>query len=134
VVYLGLLIAVELMEECMMGLVIILLVVGLIVWRMMPAKGVLTVSVDDLKDVLKDKEKQFIDVRTTGEYKSKHIKEFKNIPLNELKSKLVSLDKSKETFVICQSGMRSGQAATILKKAGFADVINVKGGMSLWRG
>jgi len=117
-----------------MGWIIGLLIVGFVVWRMMPAKGVMAVSVDDLKGVLKDKEKQFIDVRTTGEYKTKHIKEFKNIPLNELKSKLVSLDKSKETFVICQSGMRSGKAATMLKKAGFADVINVKGGMSVWHG
>ena len=69
--------------------------------------------------MLKNKSVQFIDVRTPGEYKGRHIKEFKNIPLNTLKSQLASLDKSKETVVICQSGMRSGQAAKILKKEKF---------------
>ena len=97
----------------------ILLIVGFIAWRMMPAKGVRSVSTGDLKGMLKNKSVQFIDVRTPGEYKGRHIKEFKNIPLNTLKSQLASLDKSKETVVICQSGMRSGQAAKILKKEKF---------------
>ncbi|MHA6260920.1 rhodanese-like domain-containing protein [Sporosarcina sp. CAU 1771] len=113
--------------------IFILLIVGFIVWRMKPAKGVRTISTTDLKEVLKDKSKQFIDVRTPGEYGGRHIKQFKNIPLNTIKSRIGELDSSKETFVICQSGMRSGQAAKILKKAGFAEVINVSGGMSAWR-
>ncbi len=99
--------------------IFILLIVGFIAWRMMPAKGVRSVSTEDLKGMLKNKSVQFIDVRTPGEYKGRHIKEFKNVPLNTLKSQLGSLDKSKETVVICQSGMRSGQAAKILKKAKF---------------
>lgn len=113
--------------------IIILLIVGLIVWRMMPVKGVRTISTQDLKRVLTNRSKQFIDVRTPAEYKGRHIKEFTNIPLNELKSRVASLDSSKETFVICQSGMRSAQAAKILKKAGFSNVVNVSGGMSTWR-
>jgi len=112
----------------------ILLIVGFFVWRMMPAKGVRSVSTEDLKGMLKNKPVQFIDVRTPSEYKGRHIKEFKNIPLNTLKSQLTNLDKSKKTVVICQSGMRSGQAAKILKKANFTDVLNVTGGMSAWRG
>ena len=114
--------------------IIIALLVGFFLWRMMPAKGVQSVSTTDLKKVLKDKSKQFIDVRTPGEYKGRHLKEFKNIPLNTLKSQLDGLDQSKETFVICQSGMRSAQAAKMLKKAGFTTVVNVTGGMSAWRG
>jgi rhodanese-related sulfurtransferase len=114
--------------------IIILLIVGFLVWRMMPAKGVRSVSTVDLKGLLNNKSVQFIDVRTQGEYKGHHIKEFKNIPLNTLKSQIGSLDQSKETVVICQSGMRSAQAAKILKKAGFTDVLNVTGGISAWRG
>ena len=112
----------------------ILLIIGFIAWRMMPAKGVRSVSTKDLKALLKNKSIQFIDVRTPGEYKGRHIKEFKNIPLNTLKSQLGSLDKSKETVVICQSGMRSSQAAKILKKENFTNVLNVSGGMSTWQG
>jgi len=113
--------------------IFILLVVGIFAWRMMPAKGVRSVSTEDLKEMLKNKSVQFIDVRTPGEYKGRHIKEFKNIPLNTLKSQLSSFDKSIETVVICQSGMRSGQAAKILKKEKFTNVLNVTGGMSAWR-
>jgi rhodanese-related sulfurtransferase len=112
----------------------ILLIIGFFVWRMMPAKGVRSVSTKDLKVLLKNKSIQFIDVRTPGEYKGRNIKQFKNIPLNTLKSQLGSLDKSKETVVICQSGMRSSQAAKILKKENFTSVLNVSGGMSTWQG
>lgn len=45
-------------------------------------------------------------------------------------SKANQLDKNKEVIVICQSGMRSKQAAKVLKKLGFQQVINVSGGMN----
>lgn len=116
----------------MTGLVI-LLIVGFIAWRIMPPRGVRSISGETLKPMLKDKTKQFIDVRTAGEYKKRHIKEFTHMPLNLLPGELSNLDKTKETIVICQSGMRSMQAAKVLKKAGFTDIINVSGGMSAWR-
>lgn len=100
---------------------------------MSPAKGVKSVSADELKTELKKKGKQFIDVRTPAEYKANHIKEFKNIPLNELPNRMGELDAKKETYVLCQSGMRSSKAATILKKKGFDQVINVRGGMGSYR-
>lgn len=113
--------------------IVILLIVCFIAWRMMPPKGVRSIQADTLKSMLKDKNKQFIDVRTVAEYKGRHIKAFKNIPLNTLPSELSKLDREKETIVICQSGMRSMQAARQLKKAGFTNVLNVSGGMSAWR-
>lgn len=98
-----------------------------------PAKGVKSVSTDELKPELRKKGKQFIDVRTPAEFKGNRIKEFKNIPLNELPARTGELDASKETYVICQSGMRSSKAAGILKKKGFDQVINVRGGMGSYR-
>ncbi|MCM3636170.1 rhodanese-like domain-containing protein [Sporosarcina luteola] len=114
--------------------IIIIAIVAFFAWRMMPAKGVKSISTHELKPMLKDKSKQFIDVRTPAEYKGRHINEFNNIPLNLLNSKLDKLDKNKEIVVICQSGMRSSQAANILTKSGFTNVTNVRGGMSAWRG
>lgn len=98
-----------------------------------PAKGVKSISTDALKPELKKKDKQFIDVRTPGEFKANRIKEFKNIPLNELPGRIGELDAGKETYVICQSGMRSSKAASILKKNGFNQVVNVRGGMGSYR-
>lgn len=113
--------------------ILIAVVVGFIVWRMKPAKGVKTVTTTDLKGFLNDKSKQFVDVRTPGEYRGRNISQFQNIPLDQLPSKLDKLDKTKETYVICQSGMRSSRAAGILTKAGFTNVVNVRGGMSQWQ-
>ena len=112
--------------------VIVVLLIGFIIWRVMPIKGIESISTGNLKAVLKDKNKQFIDVRTPAEYKARHIKEFKNIPLNTLNNRIKELDQSKEIVVICQSGMRSSQAAKQLKKAGFSNILNVSGGMNAW--
>ncbi|MEH7250616.1 rhodanese-like domain-containing protein [Neobacillus niacini] len=104
-----------------------------IVYRFMPTKGVRNISTTELKNELKDKNKLFVDVRTPGEFKGNHIRKFKNIPLNLLAQKAEKeLSKDKEVIVICQSGMRSGQASKILKKLGYTKVTNVKGGMNAW--
>ena len=78
------------------------------------------------------KNKQFIDVRTPGEFRGNHIQGFQNIPLNELAQKASHLDKNKEVIVICQSGMRSKQATKMLKKLDFQHITNVSGGMNAW--
>ncbi len=101
--------------------------------RFLPTKGVNTISTIELKTELNDKNKQFVDVRTLAEFKGNHIRGFKNIPLHQLDQKAEKeLSKEKEVIVICQSGMRSGQASKVLKKLGFSKVTNVKGGMSAW--
>ena len=83
----------------------------------------------NLKNVLNDKDKVFIDVRTPAEYKGRNIRQFKNIPLDHIFDKL---PKDKEIVVICQSGMRSSHACKQLKKLGYERVTNVRGGMSAW--
>jgi rhodanese-related sulfurtransferase len=112
---------------------ILAFIVIVFILRMIPTKGVRQITTDQLKTELTDKNKQFVDVRTPGEFKGNHIKEFKNIPLNQLSQKSNSLSKEKEVVVICQSGMRSQQAAKMLKNLGFKQITNVKGGMSAWR-
>lgn len=78
-----------------------------------------------------DKSFILLDVRTPPEYRSGHIKNAKNIPVNKIES--YEQDKNEEIYVICQSGVRSKQASRILKKKGYK-VINVRGGMSRWNG
>ncbi|PEJ71980.1 sulfurtransferase [Bacillus wiedmannii] len=108
----------------------IVLAAGFVIPRFLPVKGVQNISGKELKSIAGKKGKQFIDVRTVSEYRGNHMKGFKNIPLNELVSKANQLDKNKEVIVICQSGMRSKQAAKVLKKLRFQQVINVSGGMN----
>ena len=109
--------------------IIIAVLVAFFAWRMMPTKGVNTISTAQLKTIINDKDKVFVDVRTPGEYKARNVKQFKNIPLGADFSKL---PKDKEIVVICQSGMRSKQACKKLKKLGYTHVTNVRGGMSAY--
>jgi len=114
-------------------IIIIVILIVLFVWRLRPVKGVRTITTIQLKNELGDKNKQYIDVRTPGEFRGNAIKEFKNIPLDQLANKAGSLSKEQEVIVICQSGMRSSRAAKLLKNLGFKKITNVKGGMSAWR-
>jgi rhodanese-related sulfurtransferase len=109
------------------------LIILFIAQRFIPAKGVKNISTQELKGELKDKKKQFIDVRTQGEFNGYHIPGFKNVPLHQLTQETDKLSKDKEVIVICQSGMRSQKASKILVKSGFKHVTNVKGGVSAWR-
>jgi len=52
--------------------------------RFIPVKGVSNISALEAKKKFRDKDVQFVDVRTPGEYKVNHRKPFKNIPLYQL--------------------------------------------------
>jgi rhodanese-related sulfurtransferase len=60
-----------------------------------------------------------LDVRTTAEFSSGHIKDAKNIAVQQLSTQVSKLNKNKIIITCCASGMRSASAASILKKAGF---------------
>ncbi|WP_294750728.1 rhodanese-like domain-containing protein [uncultured Exiguobacterium sp.] len=114
--------------------IILLLVVGYLAYKMFaPTKGVKQVSTTELKPLLNDRKRFYLDVRTPAEFKGNHIKGFKNIPLQTLNSQLNQIPKDKEVLVICQSGMRSKQAVKVLKKAGYSNVTEVRGGVNAWR-
>lgn len=96
------------------------------------SSSVKNASVNETIEVLKNKNVQFIDVRSAGEYKSGHAKKAVNFPLDRLENLLTKLDKNKPVYVICQSGMRSMRGALMLEQAGFTEVYNVSGGTSAW--
>jgi len=77
----------------------------------------------DLKELLANGA-MLIDVRTRGEYAGGHGQNSKNIPLDELSKALPKLDKEKDIIVVCASGMRSGQAVSIMKQNGFTNCHN----------
>lgn len=78
-----------------------------------------------------DKGAVIIDVRTVGEFREGHIKNSRNIPLDNIFSKVNEIKRlEKPVIVCCRSGMRSAQAASILKNNGI-DVMNGGGWQSL---
>ena len=60
-----------------------------------------------------------IDVRTPAEFKNGHIKNSKNIPLQQLQSEMKKLDVKKPIITCCASGARSASAKSILQQNGF---------------
>jgi rhodanese-related sulfurtransferase len=60
-----------------------------------------------------------LDVRSPGEFAGGHAKGSKNIPLDKISGKMNTIKKwNKPVITCCASGMRSGSAATILKRNG----------------
>ena len=72
-----------------------------------------------------------LDVRSPGEFQGGHIKGSINVPLQSIQSSLGKIPKNKTIITCCASGMRSASAISILKSAGYADVHNGGGWMSL---
>ncbi|MEP3836450.1 MAG: rhodanese-like domain-containing protein [Algibacter sp.] len=72
-----------------------------------------------------------IDVRTVNEYNQGAIPGSKNIPLQTINTKVSEIKKLKKPVITCcASGMRSGNAASILKSSGI-EAINGGGWTSL---
>ena len=75
-----------------------------------------------------------VDVRTPEEFASGHIEGALNIDFNSgnFANEITRLNPSETYAVYCRSGSRSGQAASIMHKAGFHDVSNLNGGVIDW--
>jgi rhodanese-related sulfurtransferase len=76
-----------------------------------------------------------LDIRTQAEFDAGHIRDARHIPQEQLASSGETLKKYKEKVVVacCESGMRSGAAARVLRAQGFTKVVNLRGGLQAWR-
>jgi phage shock protein E len=71
---------------------------------------------------------RIVDVRSVAEFKDGAYPGAVNIPLSLIPLKMSELEpKDKPIVLYCASGARSGQAARLLKAAGFTDVVNAGG-------
>lgn len=78
-----------------------------------------------------------LDVRTPEEVEEGYIPEAINIDFyrgQEFLQELEKLDKSKNYYVYCRSGNRSGQACSLMNKIGIKNAYNLMGGMLEWEG
>jgi len=94
---------------------------------------------NELDEKIKNQNKNdyvILDVRTPGEFADGHIPGAININVMDpsFNNKIESMDKSKDYYVICRSGGRSGSACGKMSKMGFDKVHNLVGGMMGWQG
>jgi glyoxylase-like metal-dependent hydrolase (beta-lactamase superfamily II)/rhodanese-related sulfurtransferase len=69
-----------------------------------------------------------IDVRRETEFDAQHITRAKNFPLETINRTSEEMDKNSLYYLYCQGGYRSVIAASMLKKAGFNEIVNVDDG------
>jgi hydroxyacylglutathione hydrolase len=76
-----------------------------------------------------------LDVRDPSEWNDGHIASAVHRSFKQLPQTLAELPvaKDQEVIVICGSGLRSTIASSILERAGFSRLVNVKGGMAAWK-
>jgi len=77
---------------------------------------------------------QILDVREPDEFASGHIPEARQLYVGEVEATLseLELDERAPVVVTCGVGHRAGVAVSMLRRAGFADVRNLIGGMAAW--
>lgn len=75
-----------------------------------------------------------LDVRQPEEHAEENIPNSILIPLGELPARIAELEphRNDEIIVYCRSGNRSGQACMLLQMLGFANPVNLHGGMLAW--
>lgn len=73
-----------------------------------------------------------VDVREPGEWRTVRAAGARHIPLGELAHRAEELPKDRPIYLICASGNRSMVAAEMLRRAGFAQPLNVSGGTGAW--
>ncbi|NRD20654.1 rhodanese-like domain-containing protein [Winogradskyella eckloniae] len=95
-------------------------------------------SQDDwVKQLEADNNAVILDVRTEAEINDGFIPNAIKIDIykgQEFIDELEALDKSKNYYVYCRSGARSGQACGIMDQLGFENAYNLEGGFMEWEG
>ena len=74
-----------------------------------------------------------LDVREPMEWAVGHVPGAQLIALDEVRERLGELPSDRSIAVICESGIRSSSAASLLQAAGFERVFNVADGTAGWR-
>ena len=75
----------------------------------------------------------FIDVRRDDEFQKGNIKGAVNIPVDEIRNRMIEIPKDKNIFIYCEAGLRGYLAQRILLQNGYASVQNLSGGYKLWK-
>ncbi len=95
-------------------------------------------SQEDWETQLENDNNAFIlDVRTPEEVEEGYIPGATNIDIylgQEFLEELEKLDKTKNYYVYCRSGNRSGQACAIMNSIGIENAYNLEGGFMNWEG
>ncbi len=89
-------------------------------------------SAIELDEYLENNQPLLLDVREQWEWDKCHFKDATLLPMGQIMANIDTLDKSKETVIICHHGIRSMQVARYFDSIGFENIINLRGGIDAW--
>ena len=115
------------------ALILLLLVVNEVAGNLMGEKRL---SALEAVRLINDRDAQIVDLRPVAEYKRGHLLNAVNLPFTKLEERASELgkDKARPLLLYCALGSTSAQAATKLKKLGYAEVYPLRGGLNAWAG
>ena len=88
------------------------------------------ISAQSLSEQYQQAPLPIFDIRKISEFQSEHLEAAINIPLNDLEQQLDRLPKDQAFVVHCAGGYRSMIAASLLKKKGYQNFVDVIGGFA----
>jgi len=94
--------------------------------------GVRHVAVHEAVQLVNQKHAVFIDIRSVDLYKAGHIAQSRHLPVADFNNKRGALPKDKPLIVVCERGRSALNAASSLRKLGFAEVYSLEGGLQNW--
>ena len=97
------------------------------------ASGLINVEAGDAVKLINN-DALVVDIRSAEAYSRGHIVNAKNIPSDELDSRLAKLEQYKAgpVIAVCDNGITSTRAVNTLRGAGFESAYGLKGGMTSW--
>ena len=101
-------------------------------------EGVAQLSVTELAALVSDGavargEVAVVDVRGAAEWEAGHLPDVPNVPVGLLPDHLDELPRDRPLVLHCQSGARAAIGASLLKRAGFQNVVSLTEGYAAWR-
>ncbi len=87
-----------------------------------------TVSAEELAAIAERPAFHLLDVRKNSEYRSVHVADAENVPLDYINDTMQQIDRNTDYYVHCAGGYRSVVFISILRARGYDRLINVTGG------
>jgi hydroxyacylglutathione hydrolase len=87
-----------------------------------------SISAEELAREMQKGTVNILDVRKENEFKSEHIENAENLPLDYINENMAGIDSEKTYYAHCAGGYRSMILASIMKARGYDNIIDVKGG------
>ena len=91
-----------------------------------------SLSVEETYERIKTGNIYIVDVRRKDEFQKAHIRNAKNIPINEFTNRLNKIPKKMDVLVYCETGSRSIRAVRYLEVAGHERILHMHQGLRGW--